>query len=489
MNINYTPPPTCREFMLSSTFLRIIAGPVGSGKTTACLFELFRRASEQAPAPDGIRYTRFAILRQTLKQLKDTVLKDITSWLRNIASYKVSENLVTINVGDIHSEWLLLPLEEPEDQERLLSMQLTGAWVSEGIEINPDLMAAISGRCGRYPSGMTGVPSWFGIIVDTNMPSEGSPWHTLMTQQPPDWEVFFQPSGMSPEAENLEWLTQTAYTLTLPASDPVRRAQGRTYYERLSRSQNKDWVRRYVEAQFGDDPSGTAVFRESFIKSFHVRYGNNDPVRGWTEGVPPAAGPLLIGLDFGRDPCAAICQMDHLGRFLCLGEVVVEDMGLENMLRNHLRPMLMHPRYIGRPAIVIGDPAGVAKSSLYEVTSFDMLKAHGFTAYPAPTNDIDPRIGAVDAFLLQQRNGGPAFIVDGDHCPNIVRGLNGGYRYAKTRAGQRKPIPDKNKFSHVMDGLQYAALAAHGGMVNMLVSRMAQPRRAVGQRFSSAAWT
>jgi hypothetical protein len=75
--IIYDAPPTCADFMQSEAFIRLIAGPVGSGKTTACLFELFRRSCEQAPAPDGYRYTRFAILRQTLTQLKPTVLKDI----------------------------------------------------------------------------------------------------------------------------------------------------------------------------------------------------------------------------------------------------------------------------------------------------------------------------------------------------------------------------------------------------------------------------
>ncbi len=87
-SINYTAPPTCAAFMKSQSFGRLIAGPVGSGKTTACLFELFRRALEQHPAPDGIRYTRFAIVRQTLKQLKDTVLKDILDWLKGVATYK-----------------------------------------------------------------------------------------------------------------------------------------------------------------------------------------------------------------------------------------------------------------------------------------------------------------------------------------------------------------------------------------------------------------
>jgi hypothetical protein len=59
-SINYTPPPTLAKFMRSQSFGRIAAGPVGSGKTTACILELFRRACEQIPAEDGLRYTRFA---------------------------------------------------------------------------------------------------------------------------------------------------------------------------------------------------------------------------------------------------------------------------------------------------------------------------------------------------------------------------------------------------------------------------------------------
>lgn len=491
MQINYTPPPTCREFMLSDKFLRIIAGPVGSGKTTSCLFELFRRSSEQAPAQDGYRYTRWAILRQTLKQLKDTVLKDILNWFPGIASYKVSDQTVFINIGDIRSEWLLLPLEEPKDQQRLLSLQLTGAWISEGIEINSDVVASVAGRCGRYPSGTHGVASWFGIIMDTNMPSEGSSWHRLMDPQmgltPPDWKVFFQPSGLAANAENLEWLVQNDYTLSLPLNDPRRLAQGRTYYERLSRNNNPDWIRRYVFAEFGNDPSGNPVFSETFSYPFHVKF--RDPGTG-KDGLSPVPGcPLIIGLDFGRDPCAAICQLDPSGRFLILGEIVVSNLSLEPMLQHYLRPFLARARYLGRPVVIIGDPAGVAKSSLYEVTSFDVLKANRFQALPAPTNHIEPRLAAVDAFLMKQRGGQPALIVDGDHCPTIAQAFNFGYRYAKTKLGDAKPLPDKNKFSHIMDAVQYAALAAHGGMSTLIAKQIQRPVPKTQQRVSSMGWT
>lgn len=480
--INYTAPPTCARFMRSNSFGRLIAGPVGSGKTTACLFELFRRACEQTPAPDGLRYTRFAIVRQTLKQLKDTVLKDITSWLQGIAEYKVSENTIYITIGDVRSEWLLIPLEDAEDQRRLLSMQLTGAWMSECIEMDVGIISPLAGRLGRYPAANLGGASWFGIIADTNMPAEGSDWHKFMAiATPPDWEIFVQPGGMDEGAENLEWLTQTPDTLKLPYNDPRRRAQGRSYYERFLRSNTEDWCKRYVHAQYGDDPSGSAVFKDSFKMGFHV-----------VDELEPAWGhPLIIGLDFGRDPCAVITQVDHRGRLLVLEEIIAEDVGLELQLNRGIRPQLQQTRYLGMPMAIIGDPAGKQRSTLYEETSFDLVKRAGFNAFPAPTNDIDARLRAVEAFLLAQRDGGPAMLIDRERCPTIIRALSGGYRYGRTRNKRRKPTPDKNEFSHIADALQYACLAAHGGMTDMIATRIMPRQRTgpTGPKVSAAAWT
>ena len=479
-NINYTAPPTCARMMKSEAFGRLIAGPVGSGKTTACLFELFRRACEQAPAPDGKRYTRFAIVRQTLAQLKSTVLKDILSWLPGIAEYKVSDSTIHIKIDDVVSEWLLIPLDDPDDQRRLLSMQLTGAWLSECVEMDVGIVSPLAGRVGRFPGASLGGCSWMGLIADTNMPTEGTPWHEFMElRTPPDFQVFIQPGGMSDEAENLEWLTQTPDTLKLSVDDPIRKARGRTYYERFIRSNTPDWCMRYVHAQYGNDPSGTAVHRETFKTSFHV-VEDLDPVSSY---------PLIVGLDFGRDPCAVITQPDHKGRLLVLEEIMAEDIGLELQLQRAIKPALLQARYMGRPVVIIGDPAGTTRSTLYEETTFDLIKREGLQAYPAPTNDIDRRLGAVDSWLLGQRDGGPAILIDKERCPTLIRALQGGYRFARMKNGQRKPTPDKNEYSHVMDALQYACLASLGGLSDMVAARLRRTHHQKRAPVSASGWT
>lgn len=461
----FDAPPTVSNFMCSTAFVRIILGPVGSGKSTGCLMEIMRRAAEQKRGPDGYRHTRWAIVRQTLQQIKQTVLKEFYTWVEPITRFKVSENTIYIEHEDIKCEIHLIPLDDEQDQRRLLSLQLTGAWVNEFPEIDPAIIPSLCGRLGRYPSSAMGGPSWFGLIMDGNFPNEGGEWYELLEDNlPPDYQLFKQPGGRTSMAENIA---------NLPG--------GYEYYERLARGQSPDWIKRYVDAQYGNDPSGSAVFRDTFSSDFHV-FDSLEPIPG---------RPLIVGQDFGRDPWSIICQLDHRGRFLILEEVEGTDIGLEQHLALNLRPKLYQDRYMGMPVAVVGDPSGVAKSSLYEETSFDMLKREGFQAFPAPTNDLDPRIRALEAFLMGQTGGKPILLIDRHRAPTILQGFRGGYRYSKLKSGERKPKPDKNDYSHGMDALQYAALAAHGGMVHgAIMRRLHQHKnRPTGPRFTSRAWT
>lgn len=481
--INYEPPPTCKKFMNSEAYGRLLAGPVGSGKTTACIMEFLRRAIEQEPGTDGFSYTQFAIVRQTLKQLKDTVLTDVKSWFRGIGEWKVSEGAFHLNFDRVRSKWYFLPLETEEDQGRLLSMNLTGAWLSECIEMDISVIGPISGRLGRYPNENEAgsVPTWHGMIADTNFPAELTPWHKFMTEPLKNWEIFQQPGGLTPDAENLAYLLQNAETRRLHPDHPERLAQGRRYYERFVETYggDSDWVKRYVHAQFGDDPSGLAIFRTSFKKSFHC-VDDTLVIPGY---------PLIVGQDFGRDPWSVICQPDHMGRLIVHAEVGAENIGLEKHVNEHLKPRLLSEKFFGTKVAVVGDPSGIAKGTIAEESCFDALKRMGLPAFPAPSNDIEPRLRAVEALLLRQTNGEPTLVINKKECPTLVRALDGGYRYGKTKAGQRKTQPDKNEFSHVADALQYACMVAHGGLIGE-ISRRLMPRSASKRpSMSSAAWT
>lgn len=491
-HIVFTPSQTCADFMISEAFFRLIAGPVGSSKTTACIFELYRRAAEQAAGPDGLRRTRFAIVRQTLQQLKQTVLKDILEWLPGIATWKVSESTIYIASGDIRSEWVLIPMDSPEDQRRLLSSQLTGAWISECIEISYEIVAPLSGRCGRYPGANYGGCTWYGIIADTNMPEEATRWHEVMDiDTPPDMQVFIQPGGLSEHAENLQWLNQNEESRGWAEDDPRRIERGRDFYRRLARNPSPAWVNRYVHAKYGIDPSGSAVFAATFQYKSHV-VDKLEPIR---------SSLIIVGQDFGRDPFSVITQMTPWGQLYVLEELAADDIGLEAHIKRSLLPRLADARYVGCPVVVIGDPAGTAKDSLFEINSFDVLKQNRLTAFKASTNDLDTRIRAVESWLLKASfiNGSisAGILIDRSRCPNLVSGMKGGYRYKKNKpdqlspTGENKAKPDKNNYSHVCDALQYACLAWEPGALSYLQRfifgrvRTANPQ----PKMSPRAWT
>lgn len=465
-DLNYTAPPTIAKFMQSDQRVRIVRGPVGSGKSSGMVIELLRRATEQAPDPkDGIRRTRFVVVRNTLPQLQSTSAKTIAELLRGIAHYEAQAKTFWIKTGDIESEWIMLPLDTPDNVQRLLSLDLTAGWLSELRELPPQILLDVLSRCGRFPSMMNGGPTWYGVIGETNSFSEDSPWNTILEEKdlmgkplPVTWGYWTQPGARDATAENKENL--------VPG-----------YYEDLITSNTPAWIEQYIDNKISPSLSGEAVYRTSFKSEFHIAKAELLPIPGTL---------LVVGMDFGRNPAAVITQTDPRGRLVVLDEAYGSGMGLEQFVATILRPLLAHPKYVRLPVGICGDPSGVARSQIGEESVFKALARLGFSAQPAQTNNIEPRLRAVEKWLLQSRDGGPAFLIS-PHCEMTIRSFQSRYRYARTKTGVLHPMPEKNHpYSDISDACQYAVLG-HSGTVLSRMNRVrgGQPKRPP----SSIAWT
>lgn len=470
-NLNFVTPPTIGKFMLDESFVRLIMGPVGSGKSAGCFMELLRRARLQEPDKKGVRRTRMAIIRNTLQQLKQTCLADIEMWLNPIMTYKVSDSTIKVKfpLGDgttVESDWMLIPLDTKQDQQRLLSLNLTGAWVSEFREIDPELISALSGRLGRFPSKAVAEPTWFGIVAESNPPDEDSEWFTLLeVDRPPNWAFYRQPGGLdvdekgNPIGENLE---------NLPDG----------YYDNLMANNNEDWSDIHVHAKYGKSLGGQAVFRASFTPNFHIV--EHDKL------IVNENAPLMIGQDFGRTPAALVGQVDNRGRLVIFSELTTEDMGIEQFAKRLLRPHL-YEHYQGMRMFMVADPKGKDKDQVGEESPFDVLRRLGFQVEGAPTNNIDPRLRAVEKLLLQQVEGGPALIIS-DNCPILCSAMKYWYRYKRKQTGVLDDKPEKtHPWSDVADCLQYMAMSTDCNMVGKVLAgwNPLPPRQAPNKR----AWT
>jgi hypothetical protein len=466
MSIRYVPPPTIERFMLDDSLVRCVVGPLGSGKSMGMIMELLRRARQQVPDDNGIRHTRVACVRNTMSQLRQTVLADIQQYLQPMVHFFVTDSTVQIRAPledgtTIHSDWLLIPLDTKQDVQRLLSMQLTMAWVNEFREVPFDVVSALVGRLGRYPSRLNGGCTWFGLMMDSNPTDTDSPYYERLVINPEaNWKLFHQPSGIGPYAENLE---------NLPPG----------YYENLISERDSDWSDVYIRSEWGTSNAGQAVFRRSFDAEQHVHdmLAVVNPMR-----------PVLVTMDFGRTPCALICQVDSYGRLLVFEEIVTEDVGLHAMVAERRKPKLLDEPYVGKRCFVVADPAGRERSQLSELNAFDVLKQAGLMAWPAPTNDIAPRLLAVEKILRQQIMGEAALQISRLGCPNLVRAMASQYRYKKRRDGQLDDVPEKNHpASDVADCLQYACLSVSADLSSKVLARY-RPK-IVERKFTAAAWT
>lgn len=458
--LDFITPPTVGRFMLDPAFVRLIMGPVGSGKSAGCFMELLRRARLQEPNAKGVRQTRMAIIRNTLQQLKQTCLADIMLWLAPICTYKVSDSTIYVRFSlpdgtKVESDWMLIPLDTKQDQQRLLSLNLTGAWVSEFREIEPSLIDALSGRLGRFPSKAIAKPTWHGIVAETNPPDEDSEWYTkLEIDRPPGWAFYRQPGGMDPDAENIENLPE------LP--------DGTTYYENLVANNNEDWVDIHVNANYGKSLGGQAVFRASFKPDFHIQKSETlEPIRSM---------PIMIGQDFGRTPASLIGQMDNRGRLIIHDELTSEDMGIEQFATSLLRPLL-YQKYQGYSIFMVADPKGRDKSQTNEDSPYDVLRRLGFDVHAAPTNNIDPRLRAVEQLLLHQTDGGPQLIIS-DACGTTTQAMKYWYRYRRKQTGVLEDKPEKtHPWSDVADCLQYMAMSVNANYVGKIMAKRSRPPR------------
>ncbi len=433
MDIDYTPTKTCKDFMASDSKMRVLMGPVGSGKSVASCFEVIRRASQQAPNKQGIRKSRVAIVRETARQLQDTTIKTFLDWFPTgvCGNFMRTTKTFFFKVGDVECEVMFRALDDADDVANLNSLELTFAWFNECRDIHPDIMDAMSKRIGRFPSAKDGGPSWFGMWGDTNPPTMDTWWYYQMegldskdgvSPNNNGWKVFKQPSGRSPHAENIENLPDGYYDI-----------QGRS----------DEYVRVYVDGEYGLSSAGQPVYKY-FRPDYHIAGQTLRPV---INGVRP----IVIGMDLGLTPAAVIGQQDPRGRTLILDEAVSFDMGIQRFVRTILKPLIFE-RFSGAPVMVICDPAGIQRAQTDERSAVDIIKAEGLRVMPAKTNSVSARLSSVDDYLMRQVDGDAAFLLD-PKCTWLKAAMMGGYRFHKKNGNI-----EKNKHSHVAEALQYLML-------------------------------
>jgi hypothetical protein len=457
MEIVYTAPPTLARFHACDDFYRGIKGPVGSGKSTGCCMEAMRRSVQQKPGPDGLRRSRGIVIRNTYRELKDTTTKTWLDWFPEVhfGRFNWSDMSHEVRFNDVRLEVLFRALDRPQDVKKVLSLEATWAWFNEAREIPLSLVFAVGDRVGRYPAMRDGGCTWSGVWLDTNPPDDDHWWYRLAERERPEgWSFFSQPGGLlrlpdgsfapNPAAENIAVLDGQGRL--------VKAGLPPDYYVKRMAGKSREHIEVYYCGQYGFTVDGRPVWPEY-----------SDAIHCAAEEIEPLPGRAVCGLDFGLTPAAVLCQRLPNGRVIAFDELVSEDMGVQRFGRM-LKPELA-ARYPRVAFDVAGDPAGEQRAQTDERTPFQILQAMGIPARPAPSNDFTVRREAVASLLSRLVDGKPALVVS-PRCKVLRKALAGGYCFKRMQvSGQERYAdrPDKNRFSHVADALQYAALGLGEG--------------------------
>lgn len=454
----------------SQDFITILRGPVGSGKTTGCCARIMAQGMGQQVSPDGYRYAKWGVVRNTYGELLSTT---VASWRAIFPENQFGP----IRYGAPITHHIRIPptdkapgldlriefiaLDRPKDVRRLLSWEGSGIWFNELREIEKAVFDAATARVGRYPSLVQGgVPCTYPqILGDTNPPDEDHWLYTIEFERPDGFAFYTQPGAVLEIGEDTADLDYdeldiihaagTQFIVNPAAENLPNLPDG--YYKRMMAGKSRDWIRVYVEGKYGFVSDGRPVVPEY-----------DDGLMTMDDLPVLEDRPLWIGADVGGgtlSPAAVFLQRHRLGAWLCHAEVVCDDMGIDRfsdmVLETHSE--LFPERKIERG---FGDPSGAKRDEIYETVVFQHMRGKGVPMYAAPTNDIQPRIQAIRRPMTRLIMGKPGFLIH-KRCKTLRAGLTGRWRFRRLQvAGSERfaDKPDKGPYSHPCDALGYGLM-------------------------------
>ena len=478
MNLTYKAYPTLQKFhaAYNDYKFRYIAGPPGSGKSVGSVIELLLIGLRQEPTPEGIRPTKFGVIRSTYGELENTTLQTMQHWLPEKYTTVVHSKPIKVHtrlplpdgtIADMQFE--LIAIATRDDLGKLDSSEFTAIWLNEMTGLPLELVGKAGERTGRYPPpnlwgdfDENGLPinhcTFRGVIGDYNYPPKD---HWLVSflhegELPPNTMLFEQPPAL---LEHIDPETgQVTYTINPEAENLTNLDNGQKYLDDLHNYQALgayDLINTRLLCRYGRAGGDGKAIINNFDREYHVAPEKLEPMR-FTD--------TLVSFDTsGIHPCALIWQ--HIrGKWQIIDGLYGDEMGLEEFIDDVMTPLLTM-RYPGCEVLCVCDPAN-ARDAQTMLSPTDLLQEKGYNAITASTNKFKTRLQACEK-LLNRREKNSVLI--SPHLTLLIDALDGAYQYKRLRAtGLEETFstqPLKNKYSHWADAFQYGALHIVGDVM------------------------
>jgi hypothetical protein len=363
-------------------------------------------------------------------------------------------------------ELVFIALDREDDINKLQSLELTGMHINETAEIPRGIHQMSKSRINRFPQepGDTRVRPVDPFIVCDYNSVDTSHWLYKIAEEekPPKHGFYHQPPALLLVENNDPRINQddpiidvegNNYIINMSADNVMNLPAD--YYQDQVYGAKADWVNIMILNNYGLMQQGRPVYPE-FNDKLHTAQNPHKPLKGL---------PLVIGMDLGLTPAAAICQLTPMGEVLVLDEIVTEDCSIEKFCEDHLKPHLVN-HYQGFNYTVIVDPSATKRSDNDMRSACEVIKKAGLPYRTGLTNNWTKRKESV-VHVLRKIKG----LILNPNCVMLRKGFISEYHFEKKRlamsAGNSDPRfhekADKNIYSHIHDALQYAVMELTGG--------------------------
>jgi hypothetical protein len=467
------------EFMRDVTSrVKIIQGPIGSGKSLGCAMSIWMKALAQHKQKDGKRYCRAHVFRDTYGKLEDTTIKTWLAWFpeSEFGKFYWSKPFMhEIRVGDVVLDVHFVALEDQTSVDYFKSLETTVEWWNEVQFAHRELFDEGVSRLGRYPRMIDGGPVQPQVIADMNAPDE-THWVPIMRKdvavpdwfteeqriahvKPESWTFYVQPPGLIEEKDGDG--TVTAYKPNPRAENLQFLEPG--YYSHAIQGKTKSWIDANVLNKVSPRRDGKPVLPD-FNRAVHVARSPIKPIPGI---------PIVIGCDFGRRPCAIFAQYLR-GTWYVVHELIGRDMGAAKfapLLRREISQVFPDFSFA-----IWGDPSGDFKGQNDDQVPFQIFRSNKLPIRAAPSILFSVRLQSIEAVLTRMSEGRPALQVS-PSCSTLVASLDGGWHYRRMKvAGERySEEPEKDEYSDPADAFGYLLMGGGESKLLMTGSRETKP--------------
>lgn len=414
VGFEYIPLPNQERFHKSDAKFRAYIGGFGSGKTLSGCQEVIQHA---------IKYpgTRIAVCRKTIPELKTTTMVTFfeTCPPQYIRRYwKQDKELEFINGSVI----LFKALEGSKSVDKVKSLEISFFMIDEASELDEEIFLALSGR-PRYMKDE--IPDYRrgGVLTSNPPPTNHWIYELFVSSNDPNYFIVRAPTNENPY---------------LPDD----------YEETLRKLYPPEWVKVFLNGEFGFLPDGQPVYSE-FVPSIHVK-----------EKVWNPALPMQCGWDFGYNyPAAVICQIQD-GK-IHIFDVIEGNNELIVVFDKDKNPVggfgkrvkdFREEKYRGAIWKDYGDPAGTQKSDKSEFTSISALSAIGITV---GFIHLHINQGIMVLRILIHVNDGESKSSIDPLCKRLIEAFSGAYCYKKGKNIDGANPEKDGVYDHAMDALRY----------------------------------